>query len=91
MNTVAINNNEKTKKLVELPKDVCHRLALQAAVMGTSVKRLMENMIISAAEDAEDGALYAYLQRTRPDGNVMLSAEEQKEVLERLEKKATIK
>lgn len=38
MNTVDINKVEKTKKLIDLPNDVCHRLAIKAAAMGTSVR-----------------------------------------------------
>ncbi len=88
MNTVALNNTGKTKKLIELPNDICRRLSLQAAAMGTSVKRLIENMVINSIEDSDDDALYSYLLETRPEGSVMLSDHEQAELLNRLRKKA---
>lgn len=88
MDTATLNNIEKKKKLIELPNDVCHRLAVQAAVMGTSVKKLIESMVINATEESDDDALYSYLLRTRPDGNIMISDAEQKELLDRLKAKA---
>jgi hypothetical protein len=33
----------------------------------------------------DDEKLYSYLLQTRPDGNVMLTDDEQKELMERLE------
>ena len=54
MNTVAVNNPEKTKKLIELPSDVCRRLAVQAAAMGTSVKRLIESFLLYTAQSPRD-------------------------------------
>jgi hypothetical protein len=88
MDTATLNNIEKKKKLIELPNDVCHRLAVQAAIMGTSVKKLIESMVINATEESDDDALYSYLLRTRPDGNIMISDAEQKELLDRLKAKA---
>ncbi len=57
--------------------------------MGTSVKRLIENLVISSIEDADDEAIYAYLQQTRPEGNVMLTDSEQSSLLADLRKKAS--
>lgn len=91
MSTLAINNTEKTKKLIELPNDICRHLALQAAVMGTSVKRLIENLVISSIDVSNDEALYAYLCKICPDGNIALSEDEQSELLKRMEKKASKK
>lgn len=88
MNTVAVNNPEKTKKLIELPSDVCRRLAVQAAAMGTSVKRLIESIVINSIADSDDDAVFAYLGETRPEGNVMLSDDEQTAFLKRMRAKA---
>ncbi|MDE5669036.1 MAG: hypothetical protein K2I24_05835 [Duncaniella sp.] len=88
MNTVAVNNPEKTKKLIELPSDVCRRLAVQAAAMGTSVKRLIESIVINSIADSDDDAVFAYLSETRPEGNVMLSDDEQTAFLKRMRAKA---
>lgn len=89
MATITLDNKGRTKKLIELPNDICRRLAVQAAVMGTSVKRLIENLVISSIEDADDEAIYAYLQQTRPEGNVMLTDSEQSSLLADLRKKAS--
>ncbi len=89
MATITLDNKGRTKKLIELPNDICRRLAVQAAAMGTSVKRLIENLVISSIEDADDEAIYAYLQQTRPEGNVMLTDSEQSSLLADLRKKAS--
>jgi hypothetical protein len=38
--------------------------------------------------DTDDDALYSYLLQTRPDGNIMISDAEQKELLERLKERS---
>lgn len=88
MNTLALNKTEKTKKLIELPNDVCRRLAVQAAAMGTSVKKLIENLVINSIDDTDDEAIYAYLSRSQPEGNIMMSDNEQSDLITRLRKKA---
>lgn len=89
MNTLSLNHVDKTKKLIELPNDVCRHLAIQAAVMGTSVKKLIETLVINALKDNDDESLYAYLVQTRPEGHVMLSDNEQGSLLKRLRDKAS--
>ena len=84
MNTVALNNNGKKKKLIELPVDTCRKLAIQAAAMGTSVKRLIENMIISSVDQDIDESIYKYLCKNFPDGDIMLSDTEQNDLMQRL-------
>lgn len=69
----------KTRKLIDLPNDVCTRLAVEAAATGTSVKRLIEDLIISTFDKTSDEAIFAYLCMTEPDGAVMVSDEEQTE------------
>ena len=96
MNSIALAHSlgysdkktEKTRKIIDLPNDICRRLAVQAAAMGTSVKKLIESMVITCIEDTDDEAIYAYLCQTQPDGNVMLSDEEAAELEEWLRKKA---
>lgn len=87
MNTIAVDS-PKTKKLIELPSDVCRHLAVQAAAMGTSVKKLIETLVINFVEDRDDEAVFAYLSDTRPDGAVMMSDKEQSDLLIRLRTKA---
>lgn len=88
MGTIAVKNTESTKKLIELPNDICRKLAVQAAAMGMSVKRLIESMVINSIEASDDEALYAYMLETRPEGKEMLSDEEQSELLAKLREKA---
>lgn len=87
MNTAALDKVEKTKKLIDLPNDVCHRLAIKAAAMGTSVKRLIESIVIDSIEDIDDDAIFAYLCKTRPEGNELMSDEEQENLMVSLRKK----
>lgn len=88
MRTVAIDTTQKTKKLIELPNDICRKLAVQAAAMGTSVKRLIETMVISSVDDSDDDAMYAYMLETRPEGAEIMSDDEQSALLKRLRAKA---
>ena len=88
MNTITINKVEKTKKLIDLPNDVCHRLAIKAAAMGTSVKRLIESIVIDSMEDTDDETIFAYLCKTRPEGNELMSDEDQENLMATLRKKA---
>lgn len=87
MNTIAINKTEKTKKLIDLPNDVCHSLAIRAAAMGTSVKRLIESIVIDSIEDSDDDTIFAYLCRTRPEGNELMTDDEQENLMSKLRKK----
>ena len=88
MNTIALNNSNKTKKLIELPNEVCTRLAVQAAAMGLSVKKLIERLVINSVNDVDDEAIYTYLTKTQPDGSIMMSDSEQSDLITRLRKKS---
>lgn len=61
MNTISVNKKETTKKLIELPSDVCKRLAIHAAAMGTSVKKLIEKMVINSVDEYDDETFLSYL------------------------------
>ena len=87
MNTIVIKKEEKTKKLIDLPNDVCHRLAIKAAAMGTSVKRLIESIVIDSMEDTDDDTIFAYLCKRRPEGNELMSDDEQENLMASLRKK----
>lgn len=79
MNTTASASSDSHRKLIDIPEDVFRTLSLKAAAMGTSLKRLIEEILIREAEDMDDAEVYKYLVATRPDGKVMLSDEEQDE------------
>lgn len=84
----AASSTDRTKKLIELPNDVCRRLAVHAAAKGTSVKKLIESLVISSLEDAEDEVMYAYLLHSCPAGSEMLAPEEQADFMADMRRKA---
>lgn len=52
--------------------------------MGTNLKRLIEDMVIQEASDMDDAKVYRYLVSTRPEGQEMLSEEEQNDFERRM-------
>ena len=79
MNTAASANNVSHRKLIDIPEDVSRTLNVKAATMGTSLKKLIEDILIREAEDMDDAEVYKYLVDRHPDGKVMLSESEQNE------------
>lgn len=79
MNTIASTNNTSHRKLIDIPEDVFRTLTVKAAVMGTSLKKLIEEILIREAEEMDDAEVYKYLSATRPEGKIMLSDAEQEE------------
>lgn len=77
----------KTKKLIELPNDVCRRLSIHAASMGTSVKKLIENMVIETVSEYDEDKIYEWLCRTQPEGAEMISEDRQDELIKSLREK----
>lgn len=74
------------RKLIDIPEDVFQSLNLKAAAMGTNLKKFIEDLLIRESEDMEDAEVYKYLVSTRPEGKVMLTAEEKKDFEEWLYK-----
>ena len=56
--------------------------------MGTSVKCLIERIVIDSNEDADDEAIYAYLCKTCPEGHELMGDEEQENLMVALKKKS---
>ncbi len=79
MNTTVSVSNASHRKLIDIPEDVFRTLTLKAATMGTSLKKLIEEILIREAENMDDAEIYKYLVATRPEGKVMLSETEQEE------------
>lgn len=71
--------NVSHRKLIDIPEDVFSTLSIRAAAMGTSLKKLIEDILVREANDMEDAEVYKYLLSTRPEGKVMLSDAEQDE------------
>lgn len=79
MNPAASASNVSHRKLIDIPEDVFRTLTVKAAAMGTSLKKLIEEILIREAEDMDDAEVYKYLVATRPNGKIMLSETEQEE------------
>ena len=77
----------KTQKLIERPNDVCRRLSIHAASMGTSVKKLIENMVIESLSEYDDDSIYRWLCQTQPEGGEMISEDRQEELIKSLKEK----
>ena len=65
------------RKLIDIPDDVFKILNLKAAAMGTNLKKLIEDIISQKASDLEDAEVYRQLLATRPEGQVMMTSDEQ--------------
>lgn len=79
MNTATPVSNVSHRKLIDIPEEVFRTLTIRAATMGTSLKKLIEDILIREAEDMDDAEIYKYLVATRPNGKVMLTETEQEE------------
>ena len=51
-------------------------------------KKPIESIIINSLDDTDDEAIYAYLSKTQPEGNILMSDNEQSDLITRLRKKA---
>lgn len=73
----AIINNPLRKKTIELPESILHNLAQKAAEKKTSLKKYMESILTSNAEDLDDAETYARLAKEQPEGLNPAPEEEQ--------------
>lgn len=67
------------RKLIDIPENVFQALSIKAAAMGTNLKRYIEDMLVREMEDMDDAEIYKYLVSTRPEGKVMLNAQEKED------------
>ena len=79
MNTATVASKVSRRKLIDIPEDVFRALSIKAATKDTSLKKLIEDILIREAEDMDDAEVYKYLAATRPEGKIMLSDSEQDE------------
>lgn len=79
MNTAVTPNKPSHRKLIDIPEDAFRALSIQAAAMGTNLKKLIEDILVREAEEMNDAEVYRYLSATRPKGKEMLSDSEQEE------------
>ena len=73
------------RKLIDLPDEVFKTLNIKAAAMGTNLKKLIEDIVAQEASDMEDAEVYRYLVSTRPEGQQMLSEQEQDDFEKRMD------
>lgn len=76
MNQVTPNSH---RKLIDIPDDAFKALSLKATSEGTNLKNYIEKLLIEIAAELPDAKAYQQLEASRPDGHVMLAAEEQVE------------
>lgn len=74
--TAGINTH---RKLIDIPDNVFSALNIRAAAMGTSLKKLIEDILVREVDEMDDAIIYKYLVATKPEGKVMLSDKEQEE------------
>lgn len=67
------------RKVIDLKGNTFRTLSVMAAKRGTNLKKFIETLLDNAAEKYDDAALYEYLCETRPEGKVMLDAQEKTE------------
>lgn len=73
MNTAAIPTKRKN---IDIREDVFRFLSIKAAASGTNLKKYIENLLEKDVEDMDETAIYQYLCKTKPDGNVALDEKE---------------
>lgn len=77
MATAITNRAQTHRKLIDIPEFAFSALSVKAATMGTSLKRLIEEILVREANDMDDADIYRYLVSSRPEGKIMISEEEQ--------------
>lgn len=71
-------------KYIDIPDEVFKTLNMKATAMGTNPKKLIEDKEAKEALDMEDAEVYRYLVSTRPEGQEMLSVQEQEDFEKRM-------
>ena len=69
----------KKRKLIDVREDTLRTLSIKAAMEGTSLKKIIEELLIKEADKIEEAAeykLYVNLLETDPDGKIYLNPEE---------------
>ena len=64
------------RKIINLDETTCKTLSIMAVEEGTNLKNYIEKLLSDIADNYEDAKLYAKLSKERPEGHVMLNAQE---------------
>ena len=78
---------ETKRKLIDVPTETLRLLSIRAAMKGTNVKNLIEQMLVSEAEKIDsiaDANIYASMLINDPDGKVFLNEDETRDFEKRL-------
>ena len=65
------------RKVIDIKPDTFRGLSVIAASRGINLKRFIESSLDEIVESYDDAAIYRYLCQTEPEGQKMLSEEEQ--------------
>ena len=69
----------KKRKLIDVREDTLRTLSIKAAMEGTSLKKIIEELLNKEADKIEEAAeykMYVNLLETDPDGKIYLNPEE---------------
>jgi hypothetical protein len=69
----------KKRKVIDLDEHTFRILSIKAAAKGTNLKALIERSLKGMADDTEDAEMYAYLVKTRPEGQEMITDKEKED------------
>ena len=64
------------RKIINLEESTFKTLSIMAVEEGTNLKNYIEKLLSDIADNYEDAKLYAKLSKERPEGHVMLNAQE---------------
>ena len=64
------------RKIINLDETTFKTLSIMAVEEGTNLKNYIEKLLSDIADNYEDAKLYAKLSKERPEGLVMLNAQE---------------
>ena len=64
------------RKIINLDETTFKTLSIMAVEEGTNLKNYIEKLLSEIADNYEDAKLYAKLSKERPEGHVMLNAQE---------------
>jgi hypothetical protein len=69
----------RKRKIIDIDENTFRILSIKAAERGTNLKVLIEKSLDKMAEDIEESELYAYLVKTFPEGQEIISGKEKED------------
>lgn len=74
MKTVSLSPSKR--KIIDLDENTFKTLSIMAIENGTNLKRYIEELLSSIADNHEDARIYASLTKERPEGQTILNEQE---------------